>query len=195
MDELRTCAVPTIGVTVLDAEATLASFLVHGFPDANRFDDVVGCLVDDLMRSSGNAGVSAYGEMVGLLWGAKRYTAAIRLEQLWGKVLDRGALRLFCGYPIDIFGSDFSASVLSALFGAHGRLLSEDSTRSLDSALSRALDEVLGEGRRLFDDAIVPLPRCALPNAEAMILRLRALFPQYAEDVLARAKVYYAGGT
>jgi hypothetical protein len=192
---LHARGVPTAGVTVLDADATLASFLVHGFPDALRFDDVVGRLVNDLMQRSGSTGVSAYGEMVGLLWTAKKYPAAIRLEQLWCKVMDRAALRLFCGYPIDIFDPDFNAPVLNALFSAHGQLLSEDSARSLESALSRALDEVLGEERHLFDDAIVPLPRCAFPKAEATILRLRALLPQHAEDVLARAKSYYAGGT
>jgi hypothetical protein len=66
--------------------------------------------------------------MVGLLWIEGQYSAAIRLEEYWNRLLEANALCLFCAYPIDLFGCDFDLSKLQALLGAHTHLLAGPTT-------------------------------------------------------------------
>src|SRR5215207_2889101 len=67
----------------LDAATTLARFMVNGVLDPARFHAAVGQALRGVQLRAVHTGVRAYGEMVGLLWKATEYTAAIQLEQLW----------------------------------------------------------------------------------------------------------------
>jgi hypothetical protein len=81
----------------LDAAATLASFMVDGWPDEGRFVETILPLV----RAVGHRGrqVRAFGEMVALLWAQGHNEATLRLELLWSAFCRREALALFCAYP------------------------------------------------------------------------------------------------
>lgn len=189
---LRACDVPVDDrtVTVLDADRTLKSFLDRGFPDRDKFLRAIGATIHALL--DGGRGVSAYGEMVGILWTAKKYPAAVRLEQLWNALLEDLPVRLFCGYPIDVFGGEFRPSMVGALLCAHSELISSHGSRSLEDALERAIAEVVGAQR--WEDAGRRLGGgyADFPKLEATILRLRSALPQYAAEVLERTKGYYA---
>src|SRR4051794_9594836 len=52
----------------LDAEETLATFMVGAKPDADLFAATVGGTIEKRLRASGSAGLRAYGEMVDVLW-------------------------------------------------------------------------------------------------------------------------------
>ncbi len=81
----------------LDAEATLASFMVKGWPDDERFSALMNRL---LRRATVNdRRVRAFGEMVALLWGRGETTAIVRLEQLWNTLCQGRSFSLFCAYP------------------------------------------------------------------------------------------------
>jgi len=81
----------------LDAETTLARFMVGGQPDAQRFQAVIGGVLE--RAAAGGRPVRAFGEMVALLWMEGRCEATLRLEQLWNRALHRYPLSLFCAYP------------------------------------------------------------------------------------------------
>jgi hypothetical protein len=81
----------------LDAESTLARFMVDGEPDAKCFEAVIGAVL--ARASAGGRPVRAFGEMVALLWMEGRREATLRVEQLWNEVLRRHPLSLFCAYP------------------------------------------------------------------------------------------------
>ncbi len=89
---------------VFEAEAVLAQFMVNGWPDEDRFNNIVGKIVRDACVSSGS--VHAFGEMVAILCAQGLYDAAIRLEQLWNGLHGRGhEFSLFCAYPWSVFSS------------------------------------------------------------------------------------------
>jgi hypothetical protein len=181
-------------LALLDAEKTLARIMVGGHPDAERFDQIVGSAVREAKKVSGTHGVRAYGEMVGLLWKAKEYPAAIRLEQLWNKLRTTTSFDLFCAYPIDVFDKDFDVSVMDALLCAHTHLLPSGGDPALQIALERAIDDIHGLGavgqvRRISQ--VVKREWATLPEPEATILWLRARHPETAEEILARAREYF----
>ena len=86
----------------LDADETMAKFMVDGRPDRTRFMDTVGDLVAQAAQM-GNGRVRAFGEMVVLLCEKGEPEAAHDLEQLWNEVGTRHPLKLLCSYPLTAF--------------------------------------------------------------------------------------------
>src|ERR1051325_8683770 len=76
-------------LVMLDAEATLAEFMVAGTPHPERFEHVVGGVLANLAATAPGKSIRAYGEMVDLLWRRGQQDAAIRLEELWNDLRGR----------------------------------------------------------------------------------------------------------
>lgn len=96
---------------LLDAEATLARFMVHGWPDQQLF---LAAIEPHLMHAKASLGPDvkfpvAFGEMVAILCGEGHYEAAVRLEQLWNELARKHAFSLRCAYPSDGFAPNTSA--------------------------------------------------------------------------------------
>ena len=81
----------------LDAEQTLAKFMVNDWPDEERFNQVVTTLFKRAQKKC--AHVRAFGEMVALLWAKGHKNATFQLEHLWNKFMQKESFTLFCAYP------------------------------------------------------------------------------------------------
>jgi hypothetical protein len=176
----------------LDAEATLNRFMLDGEPDQARFQRTIGEALAGVRTRAVQSGIRAYGEMVGVLWKASQFSAAVRLEELWNELLLSSDVSLFCAYPIDVFSPEFQSESVDALLCAHTHLVPNDS--ALEGALNRAMDEVLGDRvddlRRLIQANHRPA-WAVIPKPEAIILWLRNNLPGSAERILDRARQYY----
>jgi hypothetical protein len=104
-----------------DAEQTLAGFMVDGKPDAIRFHDTVGPILQSAAR--GNRAVRAFGEMVALLWARGDRSAALTVEQLWDQVAATTSFSLFCAYPAECFADDAEMGGLRQVCHAHSRVI------------------------------------------------------------------------
>lgn len=175
----------------VDAHERLASFMVQGQPDWARFESTLGPVMTQIRERAGQHEVRAYGEMVGVLWKAGRYSAAIRVEKFWNTLLKSNLFKLFCAYPIDVFSNEFQISALDAVLCAHTHLLPSGTNGDLETALNYAINEVLGPGADVFSKATLPPAWARMPRAEARILWLRNNLPYQADDILARARQYY----
>lgn len=93
----------------LDAEETLAKFMIDGWPDEDKFADVVRNI---LQRAAGDGRkVRAFGEMVALMWAHGYHAATVRLEHLWHHLCQRESFALFCAYPKSGFTENPSESI------------------------------------------------------------------------------------
>ena len=177
-------------LVVLDAHETMARFTVEGQPDRGLFEATVRPVLA-AVRARCPAGVRAYGEMVGVLWEAARFAAAIRLEEFWNALLRDGGLRLFCAYPIDVCGDGFTPADVDAVMSSHTHVVPTGA--ALEAALERAMQDVLGTSaaalRRLMDAECRPA-WAALPRAEATILWLRDNVPNLSGAILTRTREY-----
>ena len=95
----------------VDAEQTLAQFMVDGWPDQRLFESVVSTLVSRA-RGRKNRKVRAFGEMVVLLWSNGHHGATVRLEHLWRRICQLQSFALLCAYPKRVFGEETNASLL-----------------------------------------------------------------------------------
>ncbi|HYZ84741.1 MAG TPA: MEDS domain-containing protein [Bryobacteraceae bacterium] len=197
LDELgaNTRAIIATGqIVILDAQQALAEFMVKGQPDWHRFQATITAAAHRVHKATEHAGLRAYGEMVGVLWKARQFDAAIRLEQLWNKLLEQSSFSLYCAYAIDLFGNEFHVANLDGVLCTHTHLVPADPHGTLEAAFNLAMDDILGESAsalKVLIKADYRPSRAIMPNAEAMALWLRKNLPARAEEIVARARQHY----
>ncbi|HWF47037.1 MAG TPA: MEDS domain-containing protein [Bryobacteraceae bacterium] len=178
----------------LDAQETMSRFIVAGQPDWYKFEAAMTAAVRRLRREQGPPAFRAYGEMVDLLWDARHFAAAIRLEQFWNKLLARWSFSLYCAYAVDVFDKKFDPASLDGVLCTHTHLLPSKSRGNLDDAVNLAMDEVLGVQAKNLRHQLKTQDTslwAAMPHGENTILRLRKMIPSQAEQIIERAREYY----
>jgi len=116
----------------LDATETLAEFMRDGWPDAALFTEVVGGVLRKAATAAGrNSPISAFGEMVALLWSQGNAEAAIRLEQLWNDLARHYHLSLRCAYPMSGFDREFHSDAFLKICAEHSHVIPEESYTGL----------------------------------------------------------------
>jgi hypothetical protein len=177
-----------------DAYRTLAEFMLDGQPDWIRFEAAVRTAMRQVQPAKGAEGLRAYGEMVCVLWKARQFSAAIRLEQLWNRLLEQSSFSLYCAYAIDIFGEEFAVANLDGVLCTHTHLVPAQPNGTLEAALNRSMDEVLGskaEGLRILIKANHRPAWAVMPAAERIVLWLRHNLPAQADQIISRAQQHY----
>jgi PAS domain S-box-containing protein len=177
-----------------DASETLAAFMADGQIDSARFESVIRQAVRNLRPLPEHTGGRAYGEMVGLLWTAGKFQQAVELEELWNRLLPSIGLRLFCAYPIDIFGADLHSSPVAAVLHTHTHILPTGEDGDLERALSRAFSDFAASDAGAWRAAPPPsasVSTVTIPSAETTILSLRSEASESAGQIVARARHYY----
>jgi hypothetical protein len=108
----------------LDASQALDAFMTGDRLDGEAFEAVIGGLIDRAGRGDATARpVSAYGEMVALLWDAGLVSAAVQLEQMWDDLGRRRSFSLLCGYRADSVIRDGHLDAFAAVCRMHAEVL------------------------------------------------------------------------
>jgi hypothetical protein len=176
-----------------DAQQTLGRFMISGQPDWTQFENVIRAAMRQVHPVRA-AGLRAYGEMVGILWKARQFAAAIRLEQLWNKLLEQSSFTLYCAYAVDIFGEEFNAANLEGVLCTHTHLVPAHPSGALETSLNRAMDEILGPQAGALRALIKANYRpgwAVLPAAESIVLWLRKNLADQADAIVKRARHHY----
>lgn len=111
-------------LTLLDADETLAAFMVDGMPDAGKFQAIASAAIERACRGRTDCTVRAYGEMVDVLWKRNQSVAAIRLEMLWNKLAATKDFSLLCGYAMGTFLKETQRR--AEVIGRHTHLVADD---------------------------------------------------------------------
>jgi hypothetical protein len=178
----------------VDAQQTMSEFMVEGQPHWLRFEKAIRAAMRVVRPAHGAEGLRAYGEMVGILWKARQFAAAIRLEQLWNRLLEQSAFSLYCAYAIDIFGKDFDIANLDGVLCTHTHLVPAQPNGTLETALNRSMDEILGpkaDALRVLIKANYRPAWAVIPTAENIVLWLRKNLPEQADEIVKRARHHY----
>jgi hypothetical protein len=189
--------VRTRQLILLDAQDTLAQFMIGGQPDWHRFEEIIGAATRQVQSRPGHEGLRAYGEMVGVLWKARQFAAAGRLEQLWNRMLERSSFSLYCAYAIDVFGESCDLHNLEAVLCSHTHVVSTRRDGALEAAVNRSMDEILGtdaDATRAVIGASRNPAWAVMPNVESTVFWLRRNMPDHAPRILERARHHYEAG-
>jgi hypothetical protein len=176
-----------------DAKEMVSRLMAQGQPEWSRFDALIGATVRDLIATHG--GLRAFGEMVGILWSRGQCAAAVRIEEFWNRLMQSTSMSLFCAYPIDVFSKDFDMEAVDTILCAHTHVLPTGKDGDLGEAVDRAMKDILGKRAEKLKNLVKTYFRpswAAVPQAEGLVLWLRSNLPQYASQILDRARQYYA---
>jgi PAS domain S-box-containing protein len=121
----------------LDAAETLASFMVNDFPDEDRFRSVIGDVIKRAIEKSDSHHVSAYGEMVALLFAEGKGDALLRLEELWNALGKQLPFSLCCGYPLNQFSERPDEPLFLKICAEHSHVVPAESYTELASPEDR----------------------------------------------------------
>lgn len=180
-------------LTILDAAETLSKFMVNGVPDGKRFTPLIGGIIDRARARYPR--VRAYGEMVNLLWQQGKLSPALQLEELWNELGRTRPFALHCAYAMDNFDRATHCCALHDVHHAHSHLIPVEHYGRFDTAVNRALSDVLGPtGALVLKSVLMSRQKSGsrMPGAQAAILGLSEMLPTAADAVLSRARRYYA---
>jgi len=109
----------------VDAGEALSKFMVEGAPDPVRFKTVVYELLHTAKNSARSSviPISAFGEMVAVLWSEGKRAAAVQLEELWNDFIRSHSLSLLCAYPIAQFSSTEDQHLFSQICAQHSSVV------------------------------------------------------------------------
>lgn len=171
---------------MLDAEETLARLMDGDGLRENALQEVVAPVLDGVQASARYPRVRAFGEMVNLVWERGRQDEAVRLEDLWNRLLAEETLTLLCAYRADPLED---AGTLERMVCPHGRVLPGEGTERVTRGLEQAAREVLGPERAAMLRA-EGRGDTSEPSAELAVLWLRAHMPRHAQRILVLARRY-----
>jgi hypothetical protein len=123
-------------LTMLDANATLASFMVNGGPDAIRFESVVGAAIHGCGVSNPR-GVRAYDEMSDVLSHGNLLAAAMRVERLWTRLFTSHRCAVLCGHAVT---DRLKMTWQQSLCASHTHIVADDGMPHVVRADSEAVD-------------------------------------------------------
>jgi len=113
----------------LDAEETLAQFMVGGWPNEQLFWNTIEPALlraQGMIRSKATS-VVVFGEMVALLWAEGKREAAVRLEQMWNDLARRQPFSLRCAYPMGCFRNRAEDRLFRQMCGEHSAVVPAES--------------------------------------------------------------------
>jgi PAS domain S-box-containing protein len=118
----------------LDAAETLAEFMVNGHPDPQRFKEVIGNRIAQLISAAKPVRrVAAFGEMVALLWAEGKNDAALELERLWNQLGQIQSFQLHCAYPIGLFPQPSDSAGIESICAEHTHVTPSEQYTSLQT--------------------------------------------------------------
>lgn len=101
----------------IDAAQILTQFMVSEWPDREKFQDVMGQLIQQ--AGGGNRRVRIFGEMVMLLWERGQSHAALHLEFLWNQLAAHHTFSLLCAYPLRGFADHTHTQAFQKICSMH----------------------------------------------------------------------------
>jgi signal transduction histidine kinase len=169
----------------LNAEETLAQFMVEGWPDKSLLCEVSEPVLQRAKaaaeRNSGT--VAVFGEMVALLSEQGKHEAAIYLEKLWDALRRQRSLILRCAYPLACFAAESDHDIFHRICAVHDHVIPSESYTSLDNEDDRLRMISLLQQRASLMEALVEGREREIAQRKQAELKLRQA-EQLAEQVL-----------
>jgi len=111
----------------LDVDKTFSTFMVNDMPDATRFFQIVGGLIEAAAKAARQPhhGVVLCGEGTSVLWAEGKADATIRVEQLWDEVGKTFGVDILCGYALGNFHGEKDEHDFQSICAEHSAVYSQ----------------------------------------------------------------------
>jgi hypothetical protein len=183
-------------LTIVDGDELLPQFMREAMPDAPLFMGLAGEVVARARGGTRYPKVRWWGEMVNILWERGDVAASMGLEDLFDQLAHEQDIAIFCSFLMDNFNGEVHTRMLPRLGGNHSHLIPVEDYARLERAVAEALRHRVGEAKA-GDLEKELLERYSgkfdMPRSQALLLALREVLPQIADEVLMQSGSLYAG--
>lgn len=156
-------------IVFVDVDEALRSFMDGITPDPARFERRFADLMASIPRRGTNDTVWIYGEMVDVLCKEGNHAAAVQLEELWNAVSAGDRMSVICGYAIEDFDDDMSATQLRAVCRQHTHVIPAEGFTDAPDDRARFEQVALLQQRARALDRALARERPALPSPQPAI--------------------------
>jgi signal transduction histidine kinase len=170
-------------LTILDARSTLAAFMVGDMPDARKFNQTVGAVVERLRAQNEGAVIRAFGEMVNLLWMEGNTTAALLLEEMWNELAVAHPISLLCSYAGGKFLAAAGRAERDSIARLHTHVLDNGALDDGAEATGLPVYQTLARRNAILERELEERRSLEARLREALVAR------KVAEDELQRASI------
>ena len=120
-------------IIFLDAAETLSKYMCGGMPDPVSFANVIGVQIERARKATenGSGQVSAFGEMVAVLWAEGKLNAAVALERLWNQLAEAHSFTLHCAYSMKGFDREEHGELFLKICAEHAGIVPGETRVSL----------------------------------------------------------------
>ncbi|MDB4966151.1 MAG: sensor protein [Myxococcales bacterium] len=161
-------------LTLLDARATLAKFMVDGMPDWQRFKAAIGGVIAK-SREGRDGRVRAYGEMVDILWREGNPQAAIALEELWNDIAKIHSFSLLCAYVMGNFYKEADGEHFHEVCRQHTHVIPTESFSNIETPDDRLREiGLLQQRARALESEVAHRKELEKSLREALAARRRS---------------------
>ena len=181
----------------LDADETLAAFMrPDGLPDYSLFCEIVGGVLREIRGAHPGSQISAYGEMVNLLWQRGNIEGAIQLEKYWNDLAKMHSFSLFCAYSFSKKKHGLKAAAIKEICAVHSHFIPDENNEDMEKSVDRAVNEVLRDKTLVLKTLIGMISKtkklrgARVPDYMATLLWLEDNMPQTAAKVKEKAAQY-----
>jgi DNA-binding NarL/FixJ family response regulator len=109
----------------LDIAKTLSRFMVNDMPDAARFFEVAGGVIEAARKAAKNSRVVACGECSPHLLAEGKPEATIQLERLWDELATTFEMDTLCVYALSSFHGNENENVFQRICAEHSAVYSQ----------------------------------------------------------------------
>jgi PAS domain S-box-containing protein len=138
---------------LLDADVTLATFMVDGMPDWKLFRETIGAVLDRVQDSQP---IRAYGEMVDILSRKGNSAAALRVEEFWNELGRLYRFELLCAYALETFSGAAQTGTFEQVCHVHSHVMPGEEIAGTDDqdALIRQVTLLQQRARALESELV-----------------------------------------
>lgn len=178
-------------LVLLDAEATLATFMFGAMPDARRFKAVAEATIERARADGKFRRVRWWGEMVNLLYIDGNQSGSTRLDELFDDLRCEQSISILHSFLMDKYDPGIYDRAFGDVCRTHAQVIPVEDYAMHRQIVDRAVREVIGpiEGPLLKSLASWAQGRpSGMPSSQSVLLWIKDAVPTKFDEVLACAR-------
>ena len=177
----------------LDAETTLAKFLLGGMPDAREFKAFAEATIERARAEGKFPRVRWWGEMVNLLYIADNQSGSTRLDELFDELRCEQSISIFHSFLMDKYDAGIYDRAFGDVCRTHAHVIPAGDYAMHRKIVDRAIGEVIGPIEGPLLKSLVSWAHrvtSGMPTSQSILLWVKDAVPAKFGEVLACARKF-----
>src|SRR5207247_11074860 len=122
----------------LNAAEPLSDIMVNGLPDAGRFFETLGSVIESSVKATKteHSRIAVFGECAPLLWTEGNTNGAIEIEKICNDLINTHEIDVLCAYPLSLSQRADDEATFNSICAEHTAVFSDEAKSEAPSLIS-----------------------------------------------------------